>query len=459
MSIGDVMSRGPESLKTMLFFVRHIEHGLSLMIDSNHGWKIARWLEGRKVSLGHGDEKVAQELEEYEAQNGPERTADLKAVLKDFLLKSPSHYVITKNGVPTLVCAHAGIKDEFIGKQSRDISDFCRYGDTDGFNEDGKPVRKDWFVHHKSSLTIIWGHDPKPQPLIVKNTINIDQGAVFGGKLTAYRYPEEEFVFVKADRDYSGMPDNPLLEWEKNRFNPPNIGKFINGYSVMTEELGEVKVYEDIVKPAIDTVSHLTVPIEQLVYIPPTMSPTPAPSSLENFLEHPKEAIEYYRSHGITRLVAEKKHMGSRGILYLFKDEESAVKYTGMKTLGVIYTRTGRRFFDNGTESEIVKSLNDDLRAGGYFTKYETDFVLLDAEIMPWNLKAKELIQHQYAHVSEAALLDRSQLAEKLARAAGSNPAVEPWLGEYQQKLANAAAFKEVFQHYCWDVDSINKIT
>ncbi|WP_059173540.1 polynucleotide kinase-phosphatase [Bacillus sp. FJAT-27445] len=458
LSIGDVMSRGPESLKTMLFFVRHAEQGLSLMIDSNHGWKIARWLEGRKVSLGHGDEKVAQEIEDYEAQYGPERANELKGMLKDFLLKAPSHYVVTKNGVPMLVCAHAGIKDEFIGKQSREVSDFCRYGDTAGFNEDGKPIRKDWFVHHKSSVTIIWGHDPKPQPLIVNNTINIDQGAVFGGRLTAYRYPEEKFFFVKAKRDYSGMPDNPLLEWERNRFNPPNIGKFINGYSVITEELDEVRVYEDIVKPAIDTVSHYTVPIEQLIYIPPTMSPTPVPSSLENYLEHPEEAIGYYRNHGITRLVAEKKHMGSRGILFLFKDEESALKYTGMKTLGTIYTRTGRRFFDRETEAEIVRNLNNDLCATGYFTKYETDFVLLDAEIMPWNLKAKELIQNQYAHVAEAALLDRKTLAEKLAAATVSNTAVEPWLEEYRLKLANATAFKEVFQHYCWDVDTIKKI-
>lgn len=78
------------------------------------------------------------------------------------------------------VCTHAGIRDEFIGKQSAQVQDFCRYGDTAGFTEQGKPVRKDWTIHHQGSTLIIWGHDPKPQPLIINNTVNIDQGAVFG---------------------------------------------------------------------------------------------------------------------------------------------------------------------------------------------------------------------------------------------------------------------------------------
>nr|WP_269148251.1 hypothetical protein [Planococcus antarcticus] len=59
-------------------------------------------------------------------------------------------------------------------------------------------------------------------------------------------------------------------------------------------------------KPAIDAVSHFTVSIEQLVYIPPTMSPTPKVSGLADYLEHPKEAIEYYRSNGIHTMIAEK---------------------------------------------------------------------------------------------------------------------------------------------------------
>ncbi|MFJ7753650.1 polynucleotide kinase-phosphatase [Peribacillus muralis] len=457
-SVGDVMSRGPESLKTMLFFHEHVQKAAAYMIDSNHGWKIARWLDGRNVTLNHGDEKVEEDFKRYEEEHGSEKTAEAKQALKEFLLQAPSHYVFTKNGVQTVICVHAGIRDGFIGKQSDAVSDFCRYGDTDGFDERGKPVRKDWHISHKKSTLIIWGHDPKPQPLLINNTINIDQGAVFGGELTAFRYPERQVISVKASQNHSGDDENPLKEWERNRLNPPNIGTFINGYSVLTEKMGEIKVQQDIVKSAIDKLSHHTIPIEQLIYIPPTMSPTPSPSSAAHYLEHPREAIDYYRSNGIQTMIAEKKHMGSRAILFLFRDMEASKTYTGFESLGVIHTRTGRRFFDVETEERLVLRINQDLRESGYFEKYDTDYVLLDAEIMPWNLKAKELISRQYAHVSENAILDRTMLKDKLEMAALDNADIQGWLKEYELKLENAHTFKEVFQKYCWDIEDMDSI-
>ncbi|RHW38736.1 biotin transporter BioY [Lysinibacillus yapensis] len=212
LSLGDISSRGPYSLKTMEFFLRHIDAKLAYMIDSNHGWKIARWLDGCNVKLTHGDEKVEEELVQYEKKHGEQQTRDLKGRLKKMLMAAPSHYIISDEGQDCVVCAHAGIKDEYIGKENSRIKDFCRYGDVAGFDERGKPIRKDWFNHHKGELIIVWGHDPKREPLIVNNTINIDQGVVFGGKLTCYRYPEKEFVYVRASKNYSGRvgQDNPI---------------------------------------------------------------------------------------------------------------------------------------------------------------------------------------------------------------------------------------------------------
>ncbi|WP_315907131.1 polynucleotide kinase-phosphatase [Priestia koreensis] len=458
LSLGDIMSRGPKSLQTMTFFSRHIKKGLGYMIDSNHGWKIARWLDGRNVMLSHGDERVEKELQQFQQELGDEETANLKQNLKEMLMNAPSHYILTKNGVATLVCTHAGIKDEFIGKQSQIISDFCRYGESDGFHESGKPIRKDWSIHHATSTLIVWGHDPKKKPLTVHNTVNIDQGVVFGGELTALRYPEQEFVAVQAKKDYSNSEQNPLKELAAQRLNSPNIAKFLNGYSVSTRDSNDVRIPKEHIIPALDTVSHFTVPIEELVYIPPTMSPTPTPSPLPDYLEHPKEAIEYYRKLGITTMVAEKKHMGSRGILLLFKDPEAAKKHIGRETLGTIYTRTGRRFFKADTEKNVLLQINQSLREHGYFEKYDTEYVLLDAEIMPWNLKAKELINDQYANVAEHALLDRSMLLAKLKNALQATPELESWVNEYEQKLDHAEQFKDVFQKYCWDVEDINRI-
>lgn len=458
LSLGDIMSRGPKSLDTILFFIRHVEAGVAKMIDSNHGWKVLRWLEGRNVTMKHGDELFVEELHAFEEENGAELTEALKSSMKRLLKSAPSHYVLTKHDVPTAVCVHAGIRDEFIGKSSREISDFCRYGDNDGFDDAGKPIRKDWTVHHRSNKLIIWGHDPRPRPLRLNQTINIDQGVVFGGRLTAFRYPEQTIVQVEAKQDYAQVDDNPLAMLEAKRLNPPNIGKFMNGYTVETEAIGSVKVSKETALPSIDLVSHHTVPLEELVYIPPTMSPTPKPAAEEGYLEHPNEAIDYYRELGITRLIAEKKHMGSRAILLLFKNEDAAEQAIGRRTKGIIYTRSGRRFFESEQELEVVTRLHQSLTSNDYFTSHQTEFVLLDAEILPWNLKARELIRNQYAHVAEQALLDRAQLKRSLESAVNRVDGVREWYTEVSQKLEQAETFKQAYQTYCWDVKDINAI-
>ncbi|WKL00179.1 hypothetical protein Q0F98_23730 [Paenibacillus amylolyticus] len=169
------------------------------MIDSNHGWKIARYLDGRDVTLSHGDERVEMELLQFEQEHGQETAKRVRAELRTFLLDAPSHLVFSRNGVRQVVVAHAGIRDHFIGKQSKRIQDYCRYGDVEGTDEQGRPVRKDWYVDHNSGECIVWGHDPRPYPTIVNDTVNIDQGVVFGGMLTAWRMPEREAVSVPGE--------------------------------------------------------------------------------------------------------------------------------------------------------------------------------------------------------------------------------------------------------------------
>ncbi|WP_339168808.1 polynucleotide kinase-phosphatase [Paenibacillus sp. FSL R5-0341] len=457
-SVGDVTSRGPESLQCLLFWQRHCAAELAYMIDSNHGWKIARYLDGRDVTLSHGDERVEMELLQLEQEQGQETAKRVRAELKTFLLDAPSHLVFSRNGVRQVVVAHAGIRDHFIGKQSKRIQDYCRYGDVEGTDEQGRPVRKDWYVDHNSGECIVWGHDPRPYPTIVNDTVNIDQGVVFGGMLTAWRMPEREAVIVPAKQDYAADPDSPLKRWEQRRFAPPNIRKFKEGFTVQTASKLDVTVHDEVAKTAIDTFSHYTVPLEELIYIPPTMSPPPGVCSIEGYLEHPQDAFQYYRSQGVTRMVAEKKHMGSRAILLLFRDEQAAVQRVGRPILGNIVTRTGRSFFDPSTEQDVLLRLHADLTADGYFDRLRTEFVLLDAEIVPWNLKARELIASQYAHVAEASLMDRSTVLDKLREAEAAGRNVDEWLQETAGKLANAETFRDVFQKYCWDVEDIGDI-
>ncbi|WP_126425341.1 biotin transporter BioY [Brevibacillus marinus] len=210
LSLGDITSRGPHSIKMLQFFIAHVRAGLAEMTDSNHGWKIARWLDGRQVTLRHGDEKVAAEFAAYERRCGTASLRKLQEESRWLLKTAPSHILLTIQSTPAAVAVHAGIRDEYIGKDSAVVQNFCRYGDVAGIAADGRPIRRDWTEAKQSPLTIVWGHDPRPQPERKRGAINIDQGCVFGGMLTAYRFPEDELVSVPARKNYSGEADNPL---------------------------------------------------------------------------------------------------------------------------------------------------------------------------------------------------------------------------------------------------------
>ncbi len=215
LSLGDITSRGPHSILMLQFFLRHLEAGIAEMVDSNHGWKIARWLDGRRVTLAHGDEKVEAEFERYEREHGEKKAAELRRASRQLLLTAPSHMMLMRDGKLAAVAVHAGIRDEYIGKKGAVIENFCRYGDVAGIGADGRPVRRDWTQGRTSALPIVWGHDPRPEPERKNGAINIDQGCVFGGALTALRFPEDELVSVPARDNYSGLSDTPLTRYRQ----------------------------------------------------------------------------------------------------------------------------------------------------------------------------------------------------------------------------------------------------
>lgn len=241
---------------------------------------------------------------------------------------------------------------------------------------------------------------------------------------------------------------------EEQEVAAPNIQALIEGYRVQIEGFDDVSVKSKYIKPVIGSLSTSDTHFNQLVYLPPTMSPVPIPSQLPDYLEHPLEAFQYYRDHGVNQLIVEKKHMGSRGILLIFKNEEEAFNYTGISNLGAIYSRSGKRFFKKDIEEQILTGIQSSLKRTDYFDKYETDFVLLDCEIMPWNLKAQDLINKQYNLVAESAILDRMILDKELNEALVENH----WLKENQEKLERAESFQKVYEKYCWEVSDIDRI-
>lgn len=195
--LGDLADRGPMNVKVLQFVTTLFFRRLCLYTPGNHCDKLYRWLSGRPVQTGHG---LADTIAELNGMDPGERRRLVSAFRLMFETVPP--YLILDFG--RLVVVHAGIMEHMIGYISPRIRRFCLYGDPTGKrDEKGRPIRRQWALEYRGSATVVFGHDPVPEPLFVNGTVNIDQGCVFGGHLTAYRYPEGTIVQVRAKRVYN----------------------------------------------------------------------------------------------------------------------------------------------------------------------------------------------------------------------------------------------------------------
>jgi hypothetical protein len=439
--------------------MKQVKAGEAYAVDSNHNYKLWRFLEGRNVIMQNGDELVEQEFINFEKEYGKEKTLQLKSELLDFLKNLPSHLIIQDNGINRAVVVHAGIKEEMIGKKSNEIRDYCRFGPKNDESENIEeiPNRIDWTKEYNGAPLIIWGHDPRPEPRIINNTINLDQGGYCGHKLTLMRYPDMEFVHVNVNKSYVEDEKNAIMKFYNNRFEIPSINSYINGINLEIDGK-EINCHHKDVAYALDLVSTRTVSLEELFYVAPTMSPTPKVSKLDNFLEHPNEAFEYFIENDIKKVVAQKKHMGSRALITLFKNEEIGKKYINKNKKGFILSRNNIRFFNIEQEKQYVDRLVEDLTKHNFFEKYDTDLLILDCEILPWNLKANSLITNQYGLVSNTSRYVRNHKLEILKELFNQGKVSKEDVEKQINLLENSKKFHDVFSFYCWNIEDINNV-
>ena len=190
--VGDLVDRGPASPDALRIAMTMVESGQALCVPGNHDAKFLRWLQGRNPKLSHGLDLTVEQM----GREPPEFHERVRA----FLEALPYHLWLSEGA---LTVAHAGIREEMIGQASDRIRSFCLYGDTDGTDADGLPIRYHWAVHHKGSAAIVYGHTPIAEAGWVNNTLCIDTGCCFGGALTALRWPERQIVSVPARETYA----------------------------------------------------------------------------------------------------------------------------------------------------------------------------------------------------------------------------------------------------------------
>ncbi|VEP11549.1 Protein serine-threonine phosphatase [Hyella patelloides LEGE 07179] len=457
--LGDLVDRGDRILDTLKLVHNMLAAGSALCICGNHENKLIRKLNGKNVKINHGLEQTMAEIEAINVEKRDPVTSEIQTFLKSLI----SHYVLDEG---KLVVAHAGLREELQGRGSGYVRSFALYGETTGeIDEFGFPVRYEWAREYRGKAMVVYGHTPVKEAEWLNNTIDIDTGCVFGGKLTALRYPEQELVSVDAAKVYC-EPIKPLdaetntLGIQQQQDDVLDIADVLGKRLISTKIYRQIAIREDQSITALEIMSRFAVNPKWLIYLPPTMSPV-ATSQLPHFLEHPAEAFAYYQQQNIDRVICEEKHMGSRCVIVLCRDESVAERSFGIKDegIGVCYTRTGRKFFNDDTlETELLNRLNRALTESNFWEHLNTDWVCLDCELMPWSAKAQALLKEQYAPVGVAAKQGLNATVACLEQTAHRGIDVTALLDRYQQRAELPAKYIKAYQQYCWSVTNINDL-
>ncbi len=451
--VGDLVDRGPDSPGVLRLVMGMAAAGHALCVPGNHESKLVRALQGRAVQVSQGLEATLAQLES--------EPAEFRAAVQQFCYGLVSHLVLDDG---RLVVAHAGLKEAYHGRASGRVRSFALYGDTTGETDEyGLPVRLPWAEDYRGRAMVLYGHTPTPEPEWVNNTLCLDTGCVFGGKLTVLRYPEKQIVSVPAARVYY-QPAKPFLDpgvavpghAEPDELNLTDV---LGKRGVQTRLAGRVTVREENAAGALEVMSRYAIDPRWLLHLPPTMAPT-ATSPDGDLLEHPSTAFEFYHRAGVAEVIGEEKHMGSRAVVLLARDAEAAARRFGATdgASGVVHTRTGRSFFGPDLTEQLLDRLRQAVTAIDGWHELDTDWLLLDAELLPWSVKAEDLLRHQYAAVGAAARSALPAAVDVLRSAASRGQDVADLLARTEARSADAEAFTTAYRRYVWPTSGLDGV-
>ena len=450
--LGDLVDRGPDTPGVLRLVMGMVAAGHALCVPGNHEAKLVRALQGRQVKISHG-------LETTLAQLG-EEPAEFRRQVEQFCHDLVSHLVLDEG---RLVVAHAGLKQGYHGRASARVRSFALYGDTTGETDEfGLPVRYPWARDYRGQAMVLYGHTPTPEVEWVNNTLCLDTGCVFGGRLSALRYPEREVVSVPAERVWY-EPARPFPasteQAGSRRSDDLSIADVLGGRGVETRLAGRVSVRAENAAAALEVISRYAVHPRWLHYLPPTLAPTAAEAD-GDVLEHPRSAFEYYRREGVGRLICEEKHMGSRAVVVVCRSASVAERRFGADdgSTGVVHTRTGRSFYAPEQSEALLGRVRAAIERSGLWEELQTDWLLLDAELLPWSAKADELIRTQYAAVGAAAHAALPAAVAVLEAVARRGVEVAELLARTRARADNAEAFRGAYRHHVWPTRGLDGV-
>ena len=177
--IGDYIDRGEDS-KSVVDFILQLKESSSLIqcLIGNHEQMFLDYLSGvdSQSSLLNGGLSTLKSYEEVRRSQDdpliPSSHLDFFSSLLS-MIELEQYYIV-----------HAGFQPN-IRIEDQDLNDMIW-------------IREEFiYSNYDFGKVVIFGHTPLNSPLIMKNKIGIDTGAVFGNYLTCLELPEEKFHSVR----------------------------------------------------------------------------------------------------------------------------------------------------------------------------------------------------------------------------------------------------------------------
>lgn len=418
--VGDYCDRGPDSPGVFKLVMSLFECNIALGVPGNHDDKLERKLSGRDVSLKHGLAETIEQFKEYPQEFHEE--------VRKFIKSLPSHIVL-QNG--ELVVAHAGLKSSMHNRSSSEIHSFCIYGETTGQKDEfGLPIRLNWAANYSGKAMIVYGHTPILEAEWENNTIDIDTGCVFGGKLTALRYPEKELVHVNAIQKWM-EPSRPLsqignLNDQKVENKPALNANLFQENAGFTCQAGYLVTFRAHQIEAIQKhFSRHTVNPRWIASLPVPFNVIHS-GKIKGYLEHPASAFDYYKEHGQNSVHLQLLESPIRATILLCKDEASAFRRigSGSEGIGKIYGKNARPIFEDIKEEQsILRRISHHFQNEGIWDAFQTDWICFECEVRPFSKIAPDLFDGPFQSLSLAARTQTDFVLNQL-NAANKNEAL-----------------------------------
>lgn len=367
--VGDLVDRGPATPAVLRRVMDLVAAGRALCVAGNHDVRLAEALRGIAVEPGHG---LEDSLAQLAGQSGA-----FRAAVTAFIESLPSHLVLDGG---RLVVAHAGLDRRHHGSDTREAREEAIHGAYTGdFDDRPMPVRDDWAARHVGPVVVVQGHTPVEVAEWFNDTICIDTACVYGGRLTALRWPERELVSVPAARAWArsargALPPRASAPRPVRRpapSTPSAVDAVRRLRSVAAGLLLDTTAPRGVIRERGPYVIHL----------PPTMSACDA-SAEGRPLEHPLGAMASYSAAGLRSVVCEEKHTGVRVIVVLCRDAEAARRRFGVddRRAGAVHSRVGHAVVPPVREEELLDSLRAAAGRAGLWERLATDWICLDGE-------------------------------------------------------------------------------